>query len=428
VSSSNRVRWWVRGAVLVPAVLVALLPAGDVAIGAADRATLPEELAGYSYLTASVSRSAPGRAIALYQHGYGVEFMDFPQAVVAGADGEATRRLDVAEDRPSEFGQDEPAPMLLSPDGSRVAVGTYDAAEPDLFVVDLSDGSVAEHSVPVVRSAVPVAWSADGERIAYLGSGRSTDPHSGVPTYGNLGVLDLADGRAEILPAGQGATAAAFSPDGSELAVQRLAGPLQVLDARGESVRRTLSKPHGHALDAPDAWSPDGRLLAVADGNTVAFVDPSGAGAPTPPTLDLSWHRMLGWTAADRIVLLVPEPRGAVDPHRQWITDVPLDGGEPRRLASVPTGGGNYAVDRFQLAGGLLPDAEVTETGFVDRGPWPVWPRLLAAVALALLAARILSRVIVALTTPDDPARRPATPGPPTPPGPAQRLVGSAAG
>ena len=421
-------RWWVRGAGLVPALAVALWPAGDVASGPAGTATLPQELAGYSYLTASVSSSAPGRAIALYQHGYGVEFLDFPQAVVAGADGRATRRLDVAEQRVGGVAQGDPAPMLLSPDGTRVAVGTHDDEQPDLVVVDLADGSVEEHPVPSGRSTLPLAWSADGERIAYLGGEQPTNPHLGSPIAGDVGVLDLADGDAAALPGAEDATAAAFSPDGSELAVQHGAGRLRIVDAQGGGALRSLRVPSGHALDAPDAWSPDGSLLAVPGEDTVAFVDPTGAGGPTPPRLELSGP-FLGWTAADRAVLLVPEPdRRGVDPDRQWITEVPLDGGEPQRLASVPTGGGNYAVSRFQLAGGLLPDVEVGGAGPVDRGPWPLWLRLIAAVALAAVVARVLGSVLTRRTALDDTARaEPAQSagsstqsGPLTSPGPAR--------
>ena len=87
---------------------------------------MPEELAGYSHLTGSVSSSPPGAVAALWQHGYGVEFPDFPQAVVLGAGGDGYRRVDLAEERAGGETQGDPAPMLLSPDGTRVAVGDHD--------------------------------------------------------------------------------------------------------------------------------------------------------------------------------------------------------------------------------------------------------------------------------------------------------------
>ncbi len=468
--SSRQLRWWVRGAVLVPALAVALVSAADVA-GPAGPATLPEQLPGYSYLTGSVSSSAPGRAMALYQHGFGVEFMDYPQAVVVGADGVTTRRLDVAESRAGGVFQGDPAPMLLSPDGTRIAVGVHDHAEPSLLIVQMADGSVVEHPVPVGRSALPLAWSRDGSRIAYLGGDEASSPHTGYPIVGNVGVLQLTDGRAAALPGAEGVTAAAFSPDGTELAVQPAAGTLRIVDAQGGGVLRSLRVPSNHALGAPDAWSPDGRLLALSPvyapcrfedepltfedepltcegvgrdpSGEIAFVDATGTRGTTPPPLDVGGHPVLGWTAADRVVLLVPEPDPAfqpapgpdveyVDPDRHWITEVALDGGEPQRLASVPTGGGNYGVSRFQLAGGLLEDVEVAAPGPADGGPWPLWLRLVAVVALAGVAGRVLGPLLERwagrhASPRDGSAPRP---GPPVGPVPdhADAPVGAAAG
>ena len=109
---------------------------------------MPRELAGYSYLTGSVSSSPPGPAVALFQHGYGVEFMDFPQAVVLGAGGDTYRRVDVAEGRAGAETQGDPAPMLLSPDGRYVAVGDHDTDDPDVAVVDLTTGETTTHALP----------------------------------------------------------------------------------------------------------------------------------------------------------------------------------------------------------------------------------------------------------------------------------------
>ncbi len=160
-------------AVLVVGVVVALLP-GWVPparwLGPADAgpgaATLPPRFADYSYLTGSVSASPPGRAIAVYQHGFGVEFMDFPQAVVAGADGDVYRRLDVAERRAGGETQGDPAVMQLSPDGTRVAVGDWATSAPDIAVVDLTTGDSRALPVPGGRSAIPLAWSPDSTLLA----------------------------------------------------------------------------------------------------------------------------------------------------------------------------------------------------------------------------------------------------------------------
>ncbi|OMQ14182.1 hypothetical protein A7K94_0218420, partial [Modestobacter sp. VKM Ac-2676] len=151
------------GLALLPALVVALLPGGGPAGGGQGAAAgIPDRMAGYSYLTGDVSSSPPGRAVALFQHGFGVEFMDFPQAVTVGAEDDVYRRVDLAEDRAGAESQGDPAPMLLSPDGTRVVVGDHDSDRPDLAALDLGTGEVARYPLPQGRSAVPVAWSPDG--------------------------------------------------------------------------------------------------------------------------------------------------------------------------------------------------------------------------------------------------------------------------
>lgn len=419
-----------------------LLPAGWFAPTRADAGppTLPTRFAGYSYLTGDVSTSPPGRAVAVYQHGFDVEFLDAPQAVVAGADGDIYRRLDAAEAR-DRGSHGDPAVMRLSPDGTRVAIGDWDTTAPDVIVIDRTTGDAVTYPVPGGRSAVPLAWAPDSRRLAYLTTAEPVNPYSGRAVSGDLGLLDVTTGTAELVPGQDGARAAAFSPDGRELAVHRITpddgslsgqdgiprmggGTVEVLTAGG-TVDRRLAMPAHHYLHGPDAWSPDGALLATAvqwlpacehlatdtrewgdcfndytgpeDG--IVFLDATGGDAavpaPVPPDV-VGWDGLLGWTG-DREVLVLDAP---ADPESAedglfWLTAVPLDGGEPRRLSGVP-GGGNYGVGGFQVASALLPDIELRDNaGAVDRGLWPTWLRVLVALGAAgavTLVARTLDR------------------------------------
>ena len=355
---------------------------------------VPEVMAGYSHLTGTVSSSAPGPAVALWQHGYGVELLDFPQAVVLGAGGDSYRRVDVAEERAGSETQGDPAPMLLSPDGTRVAVGDHDTERPDVVVVDLTTGETTRHALPAGHSVVPVAWSSDGETLASLVSDEATNPYSGGRITGSIALLDLPDDSAEVLELDGSATAAAFSPDGSQLAVEQSGGVTVV--GLQDGGRRSLAV--DGVLAGPAAWSPDGRLLAVTTVEPVSappgvdapgvptgigFVDPTGRGrsVPEPLALDLTGPgRVLGWAGPREALTVLAD--GADD---QTLSVVPLDGAEPRPLMRM-SDLGSFGVGRFQLASSVAGSLEVVDPDGVDRGPWPWALRGVLAVAAGLLA------------------------------------------
>ena len=383
-------RWLTRavGAACGLIVLV-LLTAGVGDRDAGTAVALPDRLAGYSYLTGDVSNSPPGRALALYQHGFGVEFMDFPQAVVLAADDDVYRRLDAAEDRSGPESQGDPGPMRLSPDGRRVALGDHDTSDAQLELVDLSSGDVVRYELPEApRSVLPVAWSADGSQIAYVSGDQPTNPYSPSSPIGDLFILNLESGDAEPVPGGDGAGMAAFSPDGREIAVQQYEGSenLSIVDLASSAVR---ALPHAVTLAGPNAWSPDGRLLAVEGQLSLAFLDVAGSRPSIPLDLDVD-QSMVGWVGEREVVLL-----DYSDDNVTRLVARPIQGGASRELTRVE-GTSSYGVFRVQLASALLLDLETRETGDPDRGPLPAPFRIAAAVliglAVTILAARITRR------------------------------------
>lgn len=386
-----------------------------------DDYSVPRELAGYSYLTGSVSASPPGPAVVLFQHGYGVEFLDYPQAVVLGAGGDTYRRVDVAEARAGGETQGDPAPMLLSPDGTRVAVGDHDTDDPNVVVVDLTTGESTTHPLPQGRSVISAAWSNDGQSLAILLSSEPTNPYSGGRITGDIGVLDLTTDETEVLDEGT-ATAAAFSPDGTELAVERSDDgdtTLSVVDLVSGSRREV---PADGLLAGAAAWSPDGRLLAITTVKPsgapagvddagiptgLAFVDATGGGGRTPEPVSLDLFgpgRVLGWAGPDEVVTLLNQA-GAdpyVGPDYLTLAGVPLDGSQPTTLMRIP-GIQSYGVGRFQLASAAADRLQVVEPDGVDRGPWPMSWRVTLAVLAGLavwLVAWIGSRIVLRLTAP----------------------------
>jgi len=368
------------------AALVLLPLAADAqARDEAASVSIPDRLAGYSHLMAGVSQAPPGQALALYQRGFGVEFLDTPQAVVLAAGDDVYRRLGAAESRGGAETQGDPGPMLLSPDGREVALGDHDTGDADLGVVDLGSGDVTTLELPGARSVVPVAWAPDGSKIAYLAGDSPSNPYSGGSIVGDLVLLDLESGEAVPVPGGANALTAAFSPDGRRLAVQRTTGSggLAVVDLSSGSVREVAAD---GSLAGPAAWSPDGRLLALSGSSGMSFIDPTGSGAPL--TLDRSApDGILGWTGS-REVAVLERP----DADHASITAYGLDGIASRQLTAIGDVG-SYGIGRLQLASGLLADLQVRPAGPADDGPLPPAFRIGFAVVVGLAVAALTALV-----------------------------------
>jgi hypothetical protein len=378
---------WLSVALGASAAALVLLPlaGGAQARDEAASVSIPDRLAGYSHLMAGVSQAPPGQALALYQRGFGVELMDAPQAVVLAAGDDVYRRLGAAESRGGAETQGDPGPMLLSPDGLEVALGDHDTRDADLGVVDLRTGEVRKHGLPSARSVIPVAWTPDGSRLAYLAGDSPSNPYSGGPIVGELVLLDLRSGEAVPVPGGTNASTAAFSPDGRSLAVQRTSGSggLAVVDLSSGAVREL---PADGALAGPSAWSPDGHLLALSGPSEISFVHPDGHG--TPLTLDRPTpDGILGWTGA-REVAVLERP----DADHASITAYDLDGIASRKLTAVGNLG-SYGIGRLQLASGLLTDLQVRPAGPTDDGPLPPAFRIGFALVVGLAVAALTALV-----------------------------------
>ncbi len=429
------------GAVLVVALIVALFPFNWQTRATTEpgwAASLPSRLASYSYLTGDVASSPPGRAVALFQHGFGVEFMDFPQAVVMGADGDVYRRVGASEARGGAETRGDPGPTRLSPDGTLVAVGDYNASPPDLALVDLNTGDVEVIQVAGGVSILPLAWSPDSRRVAFLSTPEEVYPYSGYAITGSIGVLDLATGQSRLIQGVDDAREVAFSPDGTELAIHRIppddfsrenldgtpqmgGGKIDILGP-GDELLREIALPADQYLSGPNAWSLDGALLATGvqswgcdqlngewdeaewlkcldEAEALFFIDATGRGdtVPAPLTAGLvGAEDVLGWMSANELLVMddVEGPDEADDSGRVfWVTAVSLDGSSSRRLTTIRDVD-SYGVGGFQVATGLLPDIQIREPGNIDRGRWPTTIRIGLAIlcgAAALVIANVVS-------------------------------------
>lgn len=394
-----------RRAALLTALVVLGLGGATTAVPAltggedGDAVSVPARLPGYSYLTGQLGAAPPGRVLAVYQQGFGVELFDFPQALVVGADGASARQVRTAMRRGAPDTQGDAAPMSVSPDGTRLAVGDWDAGdvsgeettpalgEADMAVVDVATGDVRTVALPDATAVLPLAWSADSARLAYVSPTGPVGPYARAGRPGQLLVLDVGTGRAAPVAGVDDAVSAAFSPDGL-LAVQREGGAIEVREPGGDLLR-TVEAPRSELLAPGTGWSPDGRLLALQGAGGVSFLsasDDASADVPAPVRADV----LLAWRSPDQVLLQDVGASSTATSVDFTVSRADLATGEVTPWTRVPTSGGNYAVHDLQLATGLVQRAQpVAAAPFADRGR-PSW---LVLAAIWLLAAGVAARV-----------------------------------
>lgn len=194
-----------------------------------------------------------------------------------------------------------------SPDGTQMAVTLAGADSTTIGVVDAAGGEVRELGWGHAPS-----WSPTGERLAWL---RTPGPGGVTPEdLRSVLVLATAGSWATIeTPIGmlRGASAVAWSPDGSRLATSGMDcrecpdGPIAgdppsaifTVTVGGYAVRQLTSG----SLDGDPSWSPDGRQVTfmrydLGSGVAQALVVSADGGDPTPLYNGAASHAMPAWS------------------------------------------------------------------------------------------------------------------------------------
>ena len=363
----------------------------------------PARVGSYSWWTSPLSPAAITAASVVYQNGVGVEFLDFPQAVVLAAEGDAYRRLTLAEQRSTPDDQGDPAQTLLSADGTFALVA---GASGEGAVELLTFAGMDQRTLPVGDgvSAIPVSIDAAGRSALLLTSDASLSPYTDVSfrLHAGLARLDLETG--DLRPYALGDVhAAAISPDGSRIVADTDRGLVLVGAASGEPTETGLLLSQA-ALDG-DAWSPDGRQIAVLDGDVLRILDATRPGVEhTAAVAAVEYGSVIGWRDAETVLLHAMTADGSNESRFLWV-DASTGAAEPFSAYAPDFTGAALAVP--DVARHLVADWEVADRR-PDRGPLSLVAALVAGLPFIVLAGL----VALALTPRRGVPRRPGEPEP----------------
>src|SRR5208282_2365460 len=167
--------------------------------------------------------------------------------------------------------------LALSPDGKKIAF----IAHGQIFAASAKEESVAFRVTQTDGEESDVVWAPDSKRIVYV-SDRDGPRHLFSYDFTSNNETQVThDVLADNAPC--------FSPDGKQLAFERDARELRLLDIVEKKERLLTTAKFDPALFTPDhpfAWSPDSRWIAFLQNGEKSFQDvyviPSAGGSAQP--------------------------------------------------------------------------------------------------------------------------------------------------
>ena len=295
----------------------------------------PEAIASVPDDAATVEDSPPGTSLMAYS--VGTEEGPRPGAtpLVLAAHEDVYRRVAEAQERSVDSDLGAPAPMLLSPDGRTLAVGSS-RGNGTVALIDLATGEQQVASLSYVTAGTPTAFDL-GNGWLWVRARATSDDAAGTTTYDDWEWhrVDLGTARA------------------------------------------TRTRKLGRAMDL--ATVPGGRTVLVKDSGTRARLFDTGTLEPVGDPIPVSGDLEPGGVSPD----------GATVATGTWqLSQLPLDG-DGEVVSQLPPDDGD-TLQTVSVATGLVDEVRTRAPGEPDHGAGGPLPWVLGGAALLAAAGGVL--------------------------------------
>ncbi len=233
----------------------------------------------------------------------------------------------------------------LSPDGSMIAYAQGTPTKLQVYIQPVAGGRPMALTTDTTESFRAPVWSPDGRSIAFQGKdGVWLAPAAGGAAR-RVVQLDTA-----LMPMGSGSISAvtglAWSRDGTRLAYTTLEPILNLASVVPGSETVRIQTP---AMPASPAWSPDGKWVAVAvgnspfifgtgylgnTGNSAIVLIPTGGGPAVPVTDGASLNQSPQWSPDGRALYWISDRGGNRDVYRVRVASTGSPAGPAERVTT----------------------------------------------------------------------------------------------